>query len=110
MSKKKKKKKKGTYRQCEKGSSRLMCSSAQSDKSLFYLLCSITRPKGWHSLCKILAVLLFWVACAADLIAINLCEQNKVCFITVQISSNIKGIIKIADSFDGCSHVNHVVS
>ena len=67
------KSKKVPYRKYEKGRSRLMCSYAQSDKSILFIVHTF---KAWHSLCIILAVLLFWVACAADLVAINL--MNKI--------------------------------
>ena len=68
-----------------------MCSYAQSDKSILFI---VHTYKAWHSLCTILAVLLFWVACAADLVAINLYEQNKVCLSQFKFLVTSKGLQK----------------
>ena len=83
------KSKKVPYRKYEKGRSRLMCSYAQSDKSILFI---VHTYKAWHSLCIILAVLLFWVACAANLVAINLYEQNKVCLSQFKFLVTSKGL------------------
>ena len=81
--------KKVPYRKYEKGRSRLMCSYAQSGKSILFI---VHTYKAWHSTCIILAVLLFWVACAADLVAINLYEQNKVCLSQFKFLVTSKGL------------------
>ena len=66
-----------------------MCSYAQSHKSILFI---VHTYKAWHSLCIILAVLLFCVACAADLVAINLYEQNKVCLSQFKFLVTSKGL------------------
>ena len=66
-----------------------MCSYAQSGKSILFI---VHTYKAWHSICIILAVLLFWVACAADLVAINLYEQNKVCLSQFKFLVTSKGL------------------
>ena len=57
-----------------------MCSYAQSDKSILFIIYLL------------LAVLLFWVACAADLVAITLYEQNKVCLSQFKFLVTSKGL------------------